>query len=204
MSAELECRLDEYAEKIRAIGKRAFADIVEIGRLLTAAKAIAGHGNWLPWLDKNFGWTDKTALNFMRVGELAAKSEKFSDLNIGISSLYLLAAPSTSDEVREAVVERSERGETLPHAEVKKMIADAGSPGKPPRTTAVKEETLEEKNKFRAFCLLEDFREVEAMTEDGKIEDSAYLADDERAELRGILIRMQQLITAHLRYLDPA
>jgi hypothetical protein len=41
MSAELECprELDECANRIRAIGKRAVADIVEIGRLLTEANS---------------------------------------------------------------------------------------------------------------------------------------------------------------------
>jgi hypothetical protein len=63
----------------------------------------------------------------MQVHELAAKSANFADLTIDASSLYLLAAPSTPDEAREAVIERSERGETLTHAEVKKMIADAAA-----------------------------------------------------------------------------
>jgi hypothetical protein len=54
---------------------------------------IAGHGNWLPWLEREFGWTDRTARNFMAVHEAAAKSEKFSDLNVPVSGLYLLAAP---------------------------------------------------------------------------------------------------------------
>jgi hypothetical protein len=38
-------------------------DIIEIGRLLTEVKKIAGHGNWLPWLDREFGWSDSTALH---------------------------------------------------------------------------------------------------------------------------------------------
>jgi Protein of unknown function (DUF3102) len=34
---------------------RPIRDIIEIGRRLTDAKAIAGHGNWLPWSEKEFG-----------------------------------------------------------------------------------------------------------------------------------------------------
>jgi hypothetical protein len=45
---------------------------------------------------------------------------------LSAKALYLLAAPSTPDDVREAVAERSERGE-LTHAEVKKMIAEAAA-----------------------------------------------------------------------------
>ena len=61
----------------------------------------------------------------MRVHEVASKSEKFSDLSIGVSALYLLAAPSTPAETREAVIERAANGEALTHKEVKAMIDEA-------------------------------------------------------------------------------
>jgi hypothetical protein len=108
-----DIKLAEHAEVIRTLGKRAIRDIIEIGRRLTDAKAIAGHGNWLPWLEREFGWSERTGRRFMEVHAITLKSANLADLTVDASSLYLLAAPSTSDEVREAVVE------------VKKMIADA-------------------------------------------------------------------------------
>jgi hypothetical protein len=45
----------------------------------------------------------------MQIAELG-KSVKLTDLNIPVSGLYLLAAPSTPAEVIEAVAERSEAG----------------------------------------------------------------------------------------------
>jgi hypothetical protein len=65
----------------------------------------------LPWLKDEFGWTDRTALNFIRVYGMAQKSERLSDLSFPMESLYLLAAPSTPEEVREDAVERAENGE---------------------------------------------------------------------------------------------
>jgi hypothetical protein len=56
---------------------------------------LAGHGNWLPWLEREFGWTDKTAERFIQVANV--KFDKLSNLDIGVSSLYLLAAPSTPE-----------------------------------------------------------------------------------------------------------
>jgi|SRR5580704_7102861 hypothetical protein len=53
------------AAAIRTIGKRAVCDLIEIGRLLTDAKLLAGRGNWLPWLDREFGWSDETARKWM-------------------------------------------------------------------------------------------------------------------------------------------
>jgi hypothetical protein len=111
--------LAEYVEAIGAVGKRA---VFEIGKILIAAKARARHGRWLPWLEREFGWTDKTAQRMMNV---AGKSDKLSNLAVPISALYLLAAQSTPAEVIETIAERSEQGERLSLAEVKQMIAKA-------------------------------------------------------------------------------
>jgi hypothetical protein len=114
--------LVEHAEAIRKLGKQAVA---EIGRRLTECKKIVGHGNWLPWLDREFGWSDRTALNFMRAYEMSTKSENFSDLSLPISGLYLLAAPSTPEEARDEIIERAKAGEKVSTGTIKKTIAKA-------------------------------------------------------------------------------
>jgi hypothetical protein len=48
-----------------------------------------------------------------------------SDLEVPISSLYLLAAPSTPESACEEVITRAESGERLKHAEVQAIIATA-------------------------------------------------------------------------------
>jgi hypothetical protein len=45
----------------------------------------------------------------MTAYEFAGKSDKLSDLDIGISSLYLLAAQSTPEEARDESGPRSQR-----------------------------------------------------------------------------------------------
>ena len=107
------------ASEIHVLGKRAATDIITIGQYLTEVKERIGHGNWLPWLEAEFGWTIKTAQNFMRVYG-AFKNENFSHLEVDISSLYLLAAPSMDDEVRERVMERAEEGEPVTRETVKR------------------------------------------------------------------------------------
>ena len=110
--------LAEHVTEIRRLGKQTVENIIEIGQRLSECKRLVGHGNWLPFLKREFGWTDDTALNFIRVGELA-KSRKFRDLNLPISGLYLLAAPSTPEEARNEIIERVQTGETVTVAEVK-------------------------------------------------------------------------------------
>jgi len=119
-----ETTLAQNAEVIRALGKRVIADVIEIGRRLSESKALCGHGNWLPWLEREFGWGDDTALNFMRCHQLA-ESRNFRDLSLPISGLYLLAAPSTPEQARQQVIERAESGERLSVGDVKKLIAEA-------------------------------------------------------------------------------
>ena len=63
--------LAEHAAEIRRLGKRVVADIIEIGRRLTKCKRICGHGNFLPWLDREFGWSEDTAERFIQVAALS-------------------------------------------------------------------------------------------------------------------------------------
>ena len=104
ISGAVDAELVEHANEIRRLGKSAVGDIIEIGKHLAAAKKLAGHGNWLPWLAREFGWaSESTALRFMRAAELS-KSVSLTDLNIDLAAIHLLAAPSTPAGVVEDVV----------------------------------------------------------------------------------------------------
>jgi Protein of unknown function (DUF3102) len=114
--------LREHVKAIHGLRKRVAEDVIEIGRRLTELKNLVDHGEWLLLLEREFTWTDRQALNYMRVYEMVNKSEKFSDLEIPVSGLYLLAAPSTPESAREEVVNRTEAGERLSVAEVKDIV----------------------------------------------------------------------------------
>ena len=49
-----EVVLAKHAEAIRLLGKRVVGDVIEIGERLTECKRVAGHGHWLPWLDREY------------------------------------------------------------------------------------------------------------------------------------------------------
>ena len=109
-----EAFLNRSAVQIRYLGRRAAQDIVEIGKLLTMCKTTLDHGEWLPWIEREFGWSDRTARNFMNVHRmLASKSEIISDLNIDATALYALAAKSTPNSVREQILARARQGEHI-------------------------------------------------------------------------------------------
>jgi Protein of unknown function (DUF3102) len=109
------------ADLIKQLCKKTRENIIAIGHHLTKCQGRLGHGAWLPWLEREFGWSDQTARNFMRVYEMS-KSKNFLNLDLPVSSLYLLAAPSTAEEARTEVIERVSSGEALRHADVKEII----------------------------------------------------------------------------------
>ncbi len=120
--------LAEHAAEIRARGRRVIADVIEIGRRLSECRKIVKRGQWIPWLDDNFGWSDDTALRFIKVYELTTheifNSRKLRDLNLPLSAVYLISEQSTPPEARAKVVERVEAGEVLSVAVVKDVIKE--------------------------------------------------------------------------------
>jgi N6-adenosine-specific RNA methylase IME4 len=115
--------LAEHATEIHRLGKRVVADVIEIGQRLKLCKDICGHGNWLSWLEREFAWSDETARKYMRAADLATKFQPGWNLNVPLSALYLLAAPSTPDEAREAIIERVNAGEAVSTEDIKTEIA---------------------------------------------------------------------------------
>lgn len=115
------------AERIRGRMQLAAESIIEVGRELIEQKKALGHGNFLPWIEAEFGMSDRTARRFISVannmsGKLASLS------NLGREAIYALAAPETPPEVREQVEERASKGEKVTAAEVerlKKQLAKA-------------------------------------------------------------------------------
>jgi hypothetical protein len=117
--------LRQHATAIRRNLRHTIKDIIDSGKRLNECKRIVGRGNWLPWLKQEFGWTDKTAENFINVYKFAgAQFEKFSNLNIPVSSLYLIAAPSTPEAARAKVIKQAEAGKRLSTAQVKFIVQE--------------------------------------------------------------------------------
>jgi hypothetical protein len=104
--------------------KRRMRDaVIEVGAVLARIKDRLPHGQFGEWLSAEFGMTERTAQNYMAAAALAAKYETVSVLPAG--SLYLLAAPSTPEPARHAVIERLGRGEAPSAKAIKTLIADA-------------------------------------------------------------------------------
>jgi hypothetical protein len=156
----LEAKIAEQArssaERIRDKVKRTIEDIIEVGKDLLAVRDALPHGQFGPWLAAEFGWTERTARNFMAVAEhFGPKTEIISDLTIQPTAAYLLAAPSAPDEALEAAIERAEAGEQITTAVAKEILAETRKKRRPKRKKALSADKLG----VRLLKALERYRE---------------------------------------------
>jgi hypothetical protein len=105
-------KLVKITGELHAIFKRGTADVIQIGRLLRLAKDEVGHGEFLPWLEKEFSLSDKSAERYMAAHkfmiDVAApllKSDKLSNLQLRPSALYELAEMHSRGTITQADIE---------------------------------------------------------------------------------------------------
>lgn len=113
--------------EIRERLQRSAQDIWEIGQKLADVRSRLKHGQFDTWLKAEFGWSRRTAYNFINVYEAFPERANFAQINIATSALYLLAAPSTSQELRDEVLQRAKEGEPVTYKEIRQVIKEEKS-----------------------------------------------------------------------------
>lgn len=126
--AELEDKkrslLKHHTAEIKIRVRRSAQDVIDIGKHLARAKKLLGHGQFLAWVETEFGWGYSTSLRFMQTSQ-KFKNTKLTDLEIAPSALYILSAPSIDKEVRRKAIEIAQQGEPVSHATAKRLITEA-------------------------------------------------------------------------------
>ena len=95
---------------------------LKIGDHLIETKERLEHGQFEAWAQAVFGWSLSWMLRTMQMSA-RFKSVNLTDLDIGTSVRYVLAAPSTPDEAFNEVIERAQSGEKITVALAKEIIA---------------------------------------------------------------------------------
>lgn len=119
LAPDVRTRVETATRRLHELERRTSESIIEMGQHLIEVRGAIGRGNFLPWLEREFGWGQSTAYN------LIAVAEKFQNLEvseISPSALYLLAAPSTPDEVRTEFTGLAETGQPVRHSDVREAI----------------------------------------------------------------------------------
>lgn len=82
--------------------KRTAEEVIAIGQDLLAVKERLAHGQFMAWVDTEFGMNHQAAMRFMQVARrFGGHNQQFVDFPVSV--LYELAAPSTPDDVIEQV-----------------------------------------------------------------------------------------------------
>jgi Protein of unknown function (DUF3102) len=105
------------------------ATIWQIGKNLVAVRQQLGMRQFTQWLRSEFDWSRRTAYNFMNVYAAMPESIRanFARMDISLSALYLLAAPSTRPEMRCDFFDRAVAGERISYSVVRRSIHESKS-----------------------------------------------------------------------------
>ena len=131
LDAETRAFVSERVERIHNLARMTAAGIVQIGQYLTEVKARLAHGQFLEWIEREFAWSQFSADRFMNVYD-RVKCSNLQHLEIDASALYLIAAPSTPEPVREEVIRRAENGEPVNHAGARALVQRFAETGEIP------------------------------------------------------------------------
>lgn len=121
-------RTGEIQERLQ----RSAQDIWEIGQRLADVRAQLKHGQFDAWLKAEFNWSRRTAYNFINVYETFGERANLAQLDIASSALYLLAAPSTPQNLREEYLLKAYDGEKITHKELSSEIKQNKQKPNPP------------------------------------------------------------------------
>ena len=123
--------VQQRAGEIRERLRRTARDIWEVGQKLSDVRSRLKHGQFEAWLSVEFGWSRRTAYNFINVYEAFPERANFTQVDIAASALYLLAAPSTPQAIRNEFMQRACDGEKVTHSNLRKALQAAKQPSPP-------------------------------------------------------------------------
>jgi hypothetical protein len=123
--------LDRAARHQRDTVNAAF----EIGALLEQAHEACEHGEFLDWIEREFGWSYRTALRYRSIYALAEKCQcgTFDDLRISLTALYV-AADQDDPRAAQAILDAAKTRPVT--ARIAREIAEQQRTPEPPVVSA--------------------------------------------------------------------
>ena len=119
LKSEQRSIIKQRTEEIKERLKRSAQDIWEIGQKLFEVRSKLAHGQFDSWLTAEFGWSRRTAYNFIKVYEAFPERATVAQVNIAASALYQLSSPSTPPEVKQDFIKRAQGGEKITRQDIR-------------------------------------------------------------------------------------
>jgi len=112
--------LQTKTAEIRILVKQTAQGVIDIGQRLLEVRDRLEHGQFLHWIETEFGWKKSTAYNLINV---ASNFQQVGNFDFSPKVLYLLAAPSVPEEARQEALSLAESGERITHQKAQEIIA---------------------------------------------------------------------------------
>lgn len=120
--------IETVTAEILDIKQRWAEDFISLGRSLCEAKELLDHGEWLPWLEQQVQFSERTAQKFMQISR-AYENNATLALDLGSEKAFaLLALP---EEAREEILQngatvngKTKAASDLTTREVKQIVAE--------------------------------------------------------------------------------
>ena len=122
LSPQQRTIIQRYTGEIKERLRRTAKDVWEVGQKLVEVRSQLKYGQFETWLSAEFGWSRRTAYNFINVYEAFSQSTNFAQLDIATSALYKLAAPSTPESVRQEFLAKANQGEKITHKSINQAL----------------------------------------------------------------------------------
>lgn len=127
MSSHLEIssvELQEIAERIKSLRKRATEHSIEIGRELVRVKTRLPHGEFVKWVEAQCEFKIRMAQDLMKLARDAAENPDLSAI-MTPSTLRIYLSNRSTSAVRDLVSERAADGRRVSRIELRSAIAKA-------------------------------------------------------------------------------
>ena len=146
LDSQKRTEIEEATAAIRERLRKAAQDIWEIGKMLNDVQSKLQRGQFDEWIEAEFDWSRRTAYKFISVYKRFDNTVNLEEINIATSALYLLAAESTPEEIREDFIQKAQEGEKVTHQEVLKIVKKAreNSQEKPETSSILKSQSQQQ------------------------------------------------------------
>jgi hypothetical protein len=122
LASEQRSLVQQKTKEIKARLKRSAQDIWEIGQKLSEVRSQLAYGHFDKWLKAEFGWSRRTAYNFIKVYEAFPERATIAQVSMAASALYQLSSPSIPKEVKEEFIKKAKDGEKITRENIRQAL----------------------------------------------------------------------------------
>ncbi len=122
LESEQRSIVQQKTQEIKERLKRSAQDIWEIGQKISEVRSQISYGHFDKWLKVEFGWSRRTAYNFIQVYEAFPERATVAQVSMAASALYQLSSPSIPKEVREEFIKKAKDGEKVTRENIRQAL----------------------------------------------------------------------------------